>query len=420
MSRPADPVNPEVVAEVFRSESGRAIATLARLTGDLGRAEDAVQEAFVNALQRWPATGLPHAPGAWITTTARNKALDVLRRESRRPDREEQAAREALESTPPILHPVSDDQLRLMFICSHPALAAEARVTLTLRLVCGLRVPEIARALLQTDEAVARRLHRAKAKIRDAGIPLRVPPPELLDERLPTVLECAYLTFSEGYAATAGQALIRHELCDEAVRVARLLVTLLPGDPGAEALLALLLIQDSRRAARLGPDGSIVLLADQDRSRWDRASIDEGLDWLDRASRRPMRSAGAAAYLLQAAIAAEHARAGAWEGTDWSAIVGHYDQLARLTSSPVVLLNRAVAVSFADGPAVALPLLDALADDEHLASSHLLASARADVRRRLGQATEAIDLYRRALELAGTEPERDFLRERLCELGDTA
>jgi RNA polymerase sigma-70 factor (ECF subfamily) len=374
----------------------------------------------VIALQRWPVTGPPHAPGAWITTTARNKALDVLRREAGRPDREEQAVREALESTPPILHPVADDQLQLMFTCSHPALAAEARVTLTLRLVCGLRVPEIARALLQTEDAVTRRLHRAKAKIRDAGIPLRVPPPELLDERLPTVLECAYLTFSEGYAATAGDALIRHELCDEAVRVARLLVALLPDDPGAEALLSLLLLQDSRRSARLGADGGIVLLADQDRATWDRLRIDEGLSWLDRASRHPMRSAGAASYLLQAAIAAEHARAGTWEGTDWSAIVRHYDQLARLTRSPVVLVNRAVAVSFADGPAVALPLLDALADDQRLASSHLLASAQADVRRRLGRTAEAVDFYRLALQLAGTGPERVFLRGRLEELGGTA
>ena len=266
-------VSGTLVEEVFRAESGRALATIARLVGDLGVAEDAVQEAFIAALRRWPETGVPDKPGAWITTTARNRALDVLRRENRRPDLEESAVREALEATPPILHPVADDQLRLMFTCCHPSLAAEARVALTLRLVGGLRVPEIARALLQGEEAVAKRLQRAKAKIRNAGIPLRVPPPELLAERVPSVLECVYLTFTEGYAATAGDELIRHELCDEAVRLARLLVTLLPDDPGAEALLALLLLQDSRRATRLDADGEVVLLADQDRGAWDHARI---------------------------------------------------------------------------------------------------------------------------------------------------
>lgn len=413
----ADPaVAAAVVDEVFRAESGQALATIARLVGDIGVAEDAVQEAFLAALRRWPETGVPDRPGAWITTTARNRALDVLRRENRRPIHEESAAREALEATPPILHPVRDDQLQLMFTCCHPALAPEARVALTLRLVCGLRVAEIARALLHREDAVARRLHRAKAKIRDAGIPLRVPPPELFDERLPSVLECVYLTFTEGYAATDGDELVRHELCDEAIRLARLIVALLPGEPGAEALLALLLLQDSRRATRLDADGEVVLLADQDRADWDRARIDDGLVWLERAGRRGSMSAGAAAYLLQAAIAAEHARAETWQATDWPAIVSHYDQLAALTQSPVVLVNRAVAVSFADGPAVALPLLDALAQDDRLASSHLLHAARADVRRRLGRMDEAAVLYRLALDLAATAPERALLRRRLDEV----
>jgi RNA polymerase sigma-70 factor, ECF subfamily len=409
------------VAAVFRAEAGRALATIARLVGDVGAAEDAVQEAFVAALRRWPVSGVPANPGAWITTTARNRALDVVRREGRRPDREVQAVRRALEATPPILHPVADDQLRLMFTCCHPAFAPEVRVTLTLRLVCGLRVPEIARALLQGDETVAKRLQRAKTKIRKAVIPLEVPPPERLDERLPSVLECTYLVFTEGYAATAGDDLVRPQLCDEALRLARLVVTLLPDEPGAEALLALLLLQDSRRATRLDGDGQLVLLADQDRSGWDHDRIAEGLSWLDRAGAhghdRGAVSAGAVAYLLQAAIAAEHARAATWDRTDWSAIVSLYDQLAAVTRSPVVEVNRAVAVSFADGPDVARPLLDALAGDPRLAGSHLLPAARADVHRRLGHHDEAVALYRTALSLAGTEPERAHLRRRLAELG---
>ena len=407
---------PDLVAEVFRAEAGRALATVARLTGDLGRAEDAVQEAFVMALRRWPTTGVPDRPGAWITTTARNRALDVLRREVRRPELEAVAARSALEASPPILHPVADDQLRLMFTCCHPALASDARVELTLRLVCGLRVAEIARALLRGEEAVAKRIQRAKIKIRDAGIPLRVPPPELLTERLASVLDCVYLTFTEGYAATAGDELIRHELCDEAIRLARLLVALMPGEVGAEALLALLLLQDSRRATRIDTEGGIVLLADQDRAAWDHDRIAEGLARLDQAARHQQLSAGAAAYLLQAAIAAEHARAASWSATDWPAIVGHYDQLVALTPSPAVALNRAVAVSYADGPAVALPMLDALAGDARLASSHRLYAARADVRRRMGRAGEARALYIDSLALAPTGPERALLLSRLAEL----
>lgn len=417
-SAPPDVLAVAEVERAFRAESGRALATIARLTRDVDLAEDAVQEAFLAALRTWPATGLPANPGAWITTTARNRALDVLRREAARPGREEAAARAAaLAGTPPVLHPVADDQLRLLFTCCHPALPPETRVALALRLVCGRSTGEIARALLQGEEAVAKRIQRGKRKIRAAGIPLRVPPPELLPERLPSVLDCIYLTFTEGYAASGGDDLVRHELCDEAVRLARLVVSLLPGDPGAEALLALLLLQDSRRAARLDAAGQLVLLEDQDRDRWDRAMIAEGLRWLARATSRRPTTAAAAAYVLQAAVAAEHARAPRWADTDWAAIVAHYDRLAALTRSPVVELNRAVAVSFADGPAAALPLLDRLADDPRLARSHRLHAARADVRRRLGRTAEAAGLYRRALALAPTAPERAHLRRRLAELG---
>lgn len=409
----------DLVAEVFRGEAGPAVATVARLTGDIGRAEDAVQEAFAVALRRWPVHGVPDRPGAWITTTARNRALDVLRRESGRADREAAATRAAvatLEATPPILHPVVDDQLRLIFTCCHPALPRDAHVELTLRLVCGLTVPEIARALLRGEEAVGKRIQRAKAKVRTAGIPLRVPPPELLDERLPSVLACTYLTFTEGYAATTGDDLIRHELCDEGVRLARLIVDLLPGRPGAEALLALLLLQDARRAARLDDAGDVVLLADQDRARWDGARVAEGMVWLDRASAHGEVTASEAAYLFQAAIAAEHSAAPSWAETDWSAIVGHYDRLAAVSPSPAVLLNRAVAVSYADGPAVALPVLDALADDPRLARSHRLALARADALRRLGRTEPARQAYEHALALGPTAPEARLIHRHLTTL----
>ncbi|MGD9527028.1 MAG: RNA polymerase sigma factor [Pseudonocardia sp.] len=407
MSAPRVPA--DVVTAVFRAEAGAAVATVARLTGDVGLAEDAVQEAFAVAVQRWPAHGVPDRPGAWITTTARNRALDELRREASRPAREAAAVREALPAlaaTPPVLHPVRDDQLRLLFACCHPALPRAGHVELALRLVCGLRVPEIARALLRGEEAVARRIHRAKAKIRDARIPLRVPPPELLGERLPSVLDCVYLTYTEGYAATAGEDLIRHDLCDEAVRLARLVVGLLPGRPGAEALLALLLLQDARRPARLDADGEIVLLADQDRARWDAERVAEGMRWLQRASAHPEIAVADAAYLYQAAVAGEHSTAPTWQATDWPAIVVLYDRLAALTSSPAVLLNRSVAVAHADGPARALPLLEALADDPRLAGSHRLALALADVHRRLGDLDAALAACAEAERLAPTGPER--------------
>lgn len=414
----AEPVGTSATAveRAFRAESGRALATIARLTGDIDLAEEAVQDAFVAALRHWPAAGVPENPGAWITTTARNRALDVLRRESTRPTRETAAMTGALESTPPIVHAVADDELLLMFTCCHPSLAPETRVALTLRMVSGLRVPEIARALLQREEAVAKRLQRAKAKIRGAAIPLRVPPAERLGERVAAVAECIYLTFTEGYAATAGDDLVRHELCDEAIRLGRHLVDVASGDPAAEALVALMLLQDSRRRARLDADGGIVLLADQDRTAWDRERIAEGLTWLDRARAHDHMTAGAASYLLQAAIAAEHARAPSWDATDWPAIVHIYDELLALTASPVVELNRCVAVSYADGPDVALAELARLAEHPALARSHLLHAATADATARLGRTDEAADHYRRAIELAGTEPERAHLRRQLDRL----
>jgi len=310
------------------------------------------------------------------------------------------------------VEPVDDDQLRLVFTCCHPALAPAAQVGLTLRLVCGLQTSEIARAFLQPEPTVAQRLSRAKAKIRTAAIPFRVPPAHLLPERLPSVLACAYLVFTEGYVATEGDDLIRRELCDEGIRLARLVVALMPDEPEARGLLALLLLQDSRRAARLSAGGEIVLLEDQDRSEWDRARIAEGRAELDRA----WRAGPPGPYRLQAAIAAEHARAPAWADTGWDRIAALYGALAELAPSPVVELNRAVAVSFADGPAAGLAVLDAVAGDPRLARGHQLAATRADLLRRLGRDDDAAAAYRDALTRARTAPERAFLRRRLAGL----
>jgi RNA polymerase sigma-70 factor (ECF subfamily) len=401
------------------------LATLTRQLGDLDAAEDAVQEAFVEAMRTWPRRGVPDNPGAWITTTARNRALDRVRRESRREAKEKEARATGpdAESSGPPDPPdpaigdgqepePADDQLRLIFTCCHPALAPAAQVALTLRLVCGLQTAEIARAFLQPEATVAQRLVRAKAKIRTAAIPFRVPPAHLLPERLPPVLACIYLVFSEGYAATTGDALVRRELCDEAIRLGRLVVQLMPDEPEARGLLALMLMQDSRRDARVSVEGDLVLLEDQDRSNWDHDRIAEGTAQLERALLR--RRAGP--YQLQAAIAGLHATASSWGNTDWPQIAALYAELARMAPSPVVELNRAVAVAFTDGPAVALGVVDAVADDPRLSRTHLLPATRADLLRRLGRWDEAADAYRVALAMARTEPERAFLQRRLDEV----
>jgi RNA polymerase sigma-70 factor (ECF subfamily) len=405
----------EVVERTFRAEFGWVVASLTRMLGDLSVAEDAVQEAFAEALRTWPLRGVPSKPVAWITTTARNRALDRVRRESHRPDKEEAAQRTRLdgieEQELELLHPVPDDQLRLIFTCCHPALSTPTQVALTLRLVCGLQTPEIARAFLQPEATVAQRLSRAKSKIRSAAIPFRVPPTALLPERLPPVLACIYLVFSEGYSASQGDDLIRHELCDEAIRLARLAIDLMPDQPEAHSLLALLLLQDSRRATRVSEAGELVLLENQDRTRWNRDRISEGLQHLATAQRR-------GPYLLQAEIAAVHAQAPSWDATDWPRIAGLYDELAAIAPSPVVELNRAVAVAFARGPQAGLAILDAVSDDPRLARSHRLPAARAELFRRLGRVDDAAAAYRTAIALTRTDVERTFLQGRLAGLGE--
>ncbi|MGZ6268293.1 MAG: RNA polymerase sigma factor [Candidatus Limnocylindrales bacterium] len=411
------------IERAYRDAYGSVLATLIRfLGGDFDSAEEALADAFAAALETWPRDGIPATPAAWLTTTARNRALDRIRRDRRQAVKlvlleRELAATEVAQMQLGTEGGLEDDRLRLIFTCCHPALPLDARVALTLRTLGGLTTPEIARAFLVPEATLAQRLVRAKRKIRQAGIPYRVPRAEELPDRLDSVLATLYLVFNEGYLASSGETAVRRELCAEAIRLAAIVADLLPDRPETHSLLALLLLQDSRRDARVAADGSIALLEEQDRTLWDRAEISRGLAALDRAfAAASMRShASVGRYLLQASIAAEHARTLDGRPTDWRAVATLYEALARIDPSPVVELNRAVAIAQADGPAAGLRLLDDLAASGRLAGYHLLPAARADLLRRLGRLPEAAAEYERALVLSDNDAERRFLLRRLVE-----
>jgi RNA polymerase sigma-70 factor (ECF subfamily) len=400
------------IAQIFADEHGRAVSVLVRVFGDIDVAEDAVQEAFAEAVRRWPRDGVPPSPAGWIITTARNRAIDGLRREAAGRHKHAEAALLHARDEPDGLGPVGDDRLRLIFTCCHPALGTSAQVALTLRLLGGLGTPEIAKAFRVAQRTMGQRLARAKAKIRDAGVPYRVPQPDDLPERLRAVLAVVYLIFNEGHTAAAGQALVRADLCAEAVRLGRLLDRLLPDEPEVLGLLALMLLSDARRAARTTAAGELVPLAHQDRSRWDRRLIDEGQGLL----RRCLAIGRPGPYQLQAAINAVHADAPSVAETDWRQIVQLYDHLLALAPSPVVALNRAVAVAEVEGPRAGIELVDAL----DLGSYHRHHAVRADLLRRCGEPEQAAAAYRAALASSENAPERAFLARRLSELGGSA
>src|SRR5215831_2938369 len=427
MTDESSPPIAAIVDEVYRSDSRRVFATLVRLLGDFDIAEEALHDAFRAALEQWPREGVPGNPRAWLVSTGRFKAIDSMRRRKRFDALDDvgEAADIAVTDTAAWAdeESVEDDRLRLIFTCCHPALAPDAQVALTLREVCGLTTEEIAQAFLTPAPTLAQRIVRAKAKIRDAKIPYQVPTPAELPDRLDAVLRVIYLVFNEGYSASSGSAVTRHDLSAEAIRLGRLLVELLP-EPEARGLLALMLLHESRRAARMSPEGDVILLDEQDRSLWDRKLIAEGLRLVRQALSPPRgptgeqrRATSIGPYAIQAAISAVHAEAPAASATDWNEIVGLYDALMNLTPSPVVALNRAVAVAMRDGPAAGLALVDQILASGELADYRLAHAARAELCRRLGKADDARKSYERALKLTRQEPERRLIERRLRELG---
>ncbi|HDZ58102.1 MAG TPA: RNA polymerase sigma factor [Pseudomonas xinjiangensis] len=398
--------------DLYQTQSRRVLATLIRLLGDFDLAEESMQEAFAAALQQWPEQGVPDNPRAWLVSAGRHKGIDQIRRRQtatqhvqRQIDSEAFFAHDLDENS------IADDQLRLIFTCCHPSLATETRLAMTLREMCGLTTEQVARGLLQQPATIAQRIVRAKRKIRDAGIPYEVPERKALPSRLQSVLQVIYLVFNEGYSSSSGESVVNVNLAAEAIRLGRLMSTLLP-DPEVSGLLALMLLQDSRRCARQSATGELITLEEQDRSLWDKAQIAEGLGWLNAAMQQPP----AGVYCLQAAIAAVHAQAASAASTDWSQIAGLYDQLYRLNPSPVIALNRAVAIAMRDGAEVGLTLLDQLSSHQALQQYYLLHAARADLYRRSGQMADARRAYQQALELTQQEPERQFLQRRLDSL----